>query len=346
MIRVLIAEDSATTRELLVMILRSDPEIEVVGEAKHGLEAIEMTKRLRPDVITMDIQMPRMNGFDATKRIMMETPTPIVIVSGSVDVRQVEVSMNALRLGAVALLPKPEGPASEKFEADRRQFVATIKSMSQVKVVRQWGERRAQLPPLSSRREVKPRLVAIAASTGGPAALERILADLPGDLVAPVVVVQHMANGFLEGFVSWLNASSLLTVKLAVDGEPLLPATVYIAPDDRHIGVTKSARIALSTAPPMGGFRPSATHLFESAAQNYGASALAVILTGMGRDGVDGLRAIRSAGGYIVAQDEATSVVFGMPAAAIEEKLPDAVLPLSDIASRLITLIDTKESRV
>lgn len=337
-IRVVVAEDSVTTRELLVELLSTDPAVEVVGEAKNGIEALELTARLRPDVVTMDIEMPGMNGFEATKRIMVEAPTPIVIVSASVDDRQVEVSMHALRAGAVAVLPKPHGPSHPDYAATERQFLTTIKSMSQVKVVRRWREAEPPArprPTVATSPAVAIRVVAIATSTGGPAALQRILSDLPGDLPVPVLVVQHIADGFVQGMASWLNASSPLTVKVAEEGEPLLPGVAYVAPDERHLSVAPGSRIALSGAPAVGGFRPSASVLFESVAARFGNATLALILTGMGSDGVAGLRAVRDGGGTIIAQDQETSVVFGMPAAAIEAGLADVVLPLFDIGPHI-----------
>lgn len=339
MIRVLVAEDSVTTRELLVEILRSDPEVQIAGEAKNGVEAVEMTRRLKPDVVTMDIRMPQMDGFEATRQIMVEVPTPIVIVSGSLDVREVEVSMHALRAGALTVLPKPPGPESPDFEKQSRRFIDSIKAMSQVKVVRRWAERARQEPrpqPLPGvRNGPRPRVVAIAASTGGPAALARILSELPGDFPVPVMVVQHIARGFVDGFAAWLNTTASLKVTVAKDGEPLCARTVYVAPDDGHLGATDRSTITVPTDPPIDGFRPSATFLFESVARVFGTSAIAVILTGMGRDGVAGLRAVRETGGRVLAQDEESSVVFGMPGAAVSEGLVDAMLPLGTLAFRL-----------
>jgi two-component system chemotaxis response regulator CheB len=314
MFRVLVAEDSATARELLVEILRADSEIEVVGEATNGLEAVEITKRLRPTVVTMDIRMPKLDGFEATRQIMIEAPTPIVIVSGITDLREVEISMHALRLGALAVLGKPPGPESADFEEHSQRLVQTVKAMAQVKVVRRWPDRvLAQPPPLPSMHvHVPPRVVAIAASTGGPAALARLLSDLPPDFALPVLIVQHIAKGFVDGFAAWLNtAGASLRVKVAQDGEPLRPRTVYVAPDDRHLGVADESTIAVSNAAPIEGFRPSGTFLFESVANAFGSAIVAVVLTGMGADGVAGLRAVRIAGGRIIAQDEETSVVFG-----------------------------------
>jgi two-component system chemotaxis response regulator CheB len=338
MIRTLVAEDSLTTRELLVSVLRSDPDVEVVGDAKDGLEAVELTQRLRPHVVTMDVRMPRMDGFEATRRIMVEAPTPIVIVSGSVDVREVEVSLHALRAGALTVLKKPAGPESPEFEEQARRFVDTVKAMSQVKVVRRWARplARERVPSPLARNGARARVVAIGASTGGPAALSRLLSDLPGDFPVPVLVVQHIAKGFMEGLAGWLNSAGALRVKIAEHGEPLQPRTVYLAPDDRHLGVAADrGSLVVSKADPVGGFRPSATFLFESIARAFGTSATAVILTGMGQDGVAGLRVVREEGGRILAQDEETSVVFGMPGAAIAAGVVESIHPLGSLALRL-----------
>jgi len=350
MIRVLVAEDSVTVRELLVAILEDDPEFTVVGQAKNGLEAVELAKRLRPDLITMDVHMPLMDGFAATKEIMVEAPTPIIIVSSSAIDRDVELSLNALRAGALMVIPKPDDPGSPKFNGRQEQFLTMAKAMADVKVVRRWGRPAAPggaAPPGRPRpgRAEAVRLIAIAASTGGPAALQRILADLPADLPVPILVVQHIARGFTGGLADWLGAGCGLRVKVATPDEPLAPRTVFLAPDDRHLGVGDGGRIAVVDAPAVAGFRPSASFLFESAAGRLGSAVAAVILTGMGSDGVAGLAAVRAAGGYVIAQDEATCVVNGMPGAAVEAGVADAVLSPDDIAARLATLVRGAEGR-
>lgn len=342
MVRVLIAEDSMTARELLVAALETDPSLNVVGVAKDGVEAVEMCKRHNPDVILMDINMPRMDGFEATKRIMIEKPTPIVIVSATTDVNQVEVSVRALSMGALAVIPKPQGPGGPRFDKDCRELAATVKAMSAVKVVRHWQERqpRAAGRAQATGGDAVPRIVAVAASTGGPAALQHVLSALPARFPLPVLVVQHITNGFVEGLASWLNRTSALRVEVARNETPILPSTVYIAPDDRHLGVAGQTRLQVAETPPVGGFRPSANHLFESAARGFGAGAVGVVLTGMGSDGRDGARAIRQRGGRVIVQDEASCVVFGMPARVIEAGLADDVLPLTAIPSRLIEMIE------
>lgn len=340
MIRVVIAEDCLTVRELLVEILERDPEICVVGQAKNGAEAVTLAARLRPDLVTMDVHMPLMDGFEATKRIMLEAPVPIVIVSSSLSREDVNHSFDALRAGALTVLAKPDHPESALFEGRRDEFVAMVKAMSQVKVVRRWGHRvPAAAPPHAAHpASAKSRLVAIAASTGGPAALQRIVAGLPRDFPVPILVVQHIAAGFIGGLADWLGASCNLCVKVAEPREPLLPHHVYLAPDDRHLGVSRD-RVVIADAPPINGFRPSGSYLFAAASQAYAAGLTAVILTGMGNDGVEGLKTVRAANGKIIAQDEATSVVYGMPREAVTAGLADFVLPLDDIAGHLVKLV-------
>jgi two-component system, chemotaxis family, protein-glutamate methylesterase/glutaminase len=345
MIRVLIAEDSSTVRMLLQHVLTADSEIRVIGTANDGLEAIAHTKRLKPDLVVMDINMPKIDGLQATKHIMIEQPTPIIIVSATRDVRETSLSVAALNAGALALLSTPSGVEPE-FEQSARQLVATVKAMAGFKLVRHWPPREmvARAPRLDAAAPFSARVVAIGASTGGPSAIAKILSGLPSNFPAPILMVQHIAKGFAPGLASWLNTISPLKVKIAAAGEQVMPSTVYVAGDDTHLAVSQQLRIRLDDSQPIGGFRPSITHLFESAARAFGQSALAVILTGMGQDGVAGLRAVRNARGRVIAQDELTSVVFGMPGAAIAEGLADLVLPLPDISEHLMRMAVDKAS--
>lgn len=334
MIRVLIAEDSPTTADLLISVLESDGDMHVVGAARNGREAVSMVKQLLPDVVVMDIHMPELDGFEATRRIMVESPTPIVIVSATVDVRQTKISMQALRMGALTVMQKP-APGGE-FDQLVARFNATVRAMAGVRVVRRWSDK-PQVDEQS--RRITPtapvRIVAIATSTGGPAALHRVFSDLPASFPVPILVVQHIAPGFITGLANWLGETSRLAIKVAEQGELPQAGTVYLAPDDRHLCVTQDGAIEISKAPAVDGFRPSASVLFRSVAKNYGQSTVAVIMTGMGEDGLEGLRDVRSAGGRIIAQDEASSVVFGMPGVVVTAGLADLTLPLHRIAPQL-----------
>lgn len=342
MIRVLVAEASGVIRGRLREMFAADSEIAVIGEATDGPGAIAMTRLHRPDVVVVDIDIPGMGGFGVTKQIMIETPTPIVILSVAQSAREAEISMLALRAGALAVLSKPIDPDATTERDARQRFVGTVKAMSQVKLVRHWGRREpngairsiADAPGVAA-----AKVVAIAASTGGPTAIQSILSQLPTQFPAPILVVQHIAGGFIGGFTAWLNTVCSLTVKVAQHGESLAPQTVYVAPDEHHLGLASERTLRLSNGPPIGGFRPSANFLFESAANVAGRDVLAIMLTGMGRDGVEGLQAVHDRGGRIIAQDESTSVVFGMPQAAIAAGYVDAVLPLAAIAPRILELV-------
>jgi two-component system chemotaxis response regulator CheB len=341
MIRALVAEDSGTTRRLLVEMLSGDPEVTVIAEARNGREAVEITRRMRPDVVTLDIHMPDMDGFEATREIMTHAPTPIVIVTGSSSPDRVETSMRALQEGALAVLRKPRGPGSATFETEGQEFVATVKAMSGVKVVRRWPVRPAPAPPPAGRiiRGSRPRILAVGASTGGPSALQHLLRGLSQDFPVPILVVQHIATGFTKGLADWLDQTCPQAVTVARHDDAFRPGRVYIAPDNRHLGVSPERTAVVSHDPPIGGFRPSATYLFKSVAEAYGASCMAVVLTGMGDDGVNGLREVHRRGGRILVQDKETSVVFGMPGAAIAAALADEVLPLQGLAPRLTELV-------
>ena len=360
MIRVLVAEDSPTARALLVAMLDADSEIEVIAQASTGLEAVEMAQRLEPDLITMDVHMPELDGLQATERIMLRSPRPIIIVSSQARDADVSLSLDATRAGALLVLPKPEGPGSGHFESDQRQLVAMVKALSHVKVVRRWrGSGSIQDAPAekalpSARRQAgtgatkkssgrRPAtIVAIAASTGGPAALKDTLAVLPANFAAPILIVQHIAKGFVDGLAKWLGTDSRLSVRVAADGETPVPGCVYVAPDGRHMEIRKSGssalRIALTSTPPVGTFRPSASRLFSSVATAVGERALAVILTGMGDDGVAGLLEVRRNLGFVLAQDEMSSVIYGMPREAVRAGVVDEVIALQMLPDRLVEL--------
>jgi two-component system chemotaxis response regulator CheB len=335
-LRVLLVEDSPTLAEFLKLLVDHEPDMQLIGHARDGVEAVEMTARLRPDVIAMDVNMPGLDGFAATKRIMTECPTPIVIASATMDVSQVSVSMAALDAGALAVVEKPVGVGSPRYEELARGLINSLRAMAGMKLVRRHdaatGARMRNLGVVRGGMGSGAPVVAIAASTGGPAALGCILPALPRNLAAPVLIVQHIATGFVGGLATWLDQLGSLRVRVATDGESLEAGHVYLAGDGRHLGISHARRVQYSDADPIGGFRPAANHLFETVARVAGADAICVILTGMGRDGVEGLRFVRGAGGHVVAQDAGSAVVNGMPGAAVAAGVADAVVPLAGIA--------------
>jgi len=344
-VRVLIVEDSPVARELLVNILQGATGLQVVGVARNGEEAVRLAHRLQPDVITMDVHMPGMDGYETTRRIMTETPRPIVMVSASFDKSERDMTFNALKSGALSVLEKPtmyDPPEVYDY------LIHQLKLMAEVKVVRRWAAPAAKSggtrpfaasPALARNGQTKTRLVAIAASTGGPGMLAQILGQLPADFAAPIIIVQHITPGFGESLAQWLNQQTPLTVRLANPTDEPQPGQVLIAPDDQHLTINSLGVVALNRQPSLHGVRPSADYLFESAARVFGATAIGVILTGMGSDGAAGLLQLRQAGARTIAQDEQTCVVFGMPAVAIKLGAAEQVLPVGKIAPALLNLV-------
>ena len=369
LIKVLVVEDSRVIAEFLTHLLDSDPQIRVVGTAFDGEEALTAAQRTKPDVITMDIHMPKVNGFDATRSIMENCPTPVVIVSGTSSIDEVATNFRAIEAGALALVARPSGIGHPGHEVTARQLLETVKLMSEVKVVRRW-RRDSRLPAPAQIRDLgpippasaPPKVVAIGTSTGGPLALQTIFSGLPKTFPLPVLVVQHMAPGFAQGFVEWLSHSSGFPIRLAVQGETLCPGRAYLAPDDFHMGLQGGPRIKL-TAASVGqassqtvaeaslprirlvqderenGMRPSASFLFRSVAAAFGPNAIGVLLTGMGTDGVDELKRLKDAGALTIAQDEQSSVVHGMPGQAIKIGAARLVLPPESIAKTLTAIV-------
>jgi two-component system chemotaxis response regulator CheB len=339
-LRVLVADDSPAARMLIRGILEADPGVEVVGQAADGLEAVNLAGRLAPDVITMDVDMPGVDGLEATRRIMASAPRPIVLVSGAFPPDQLGNSFLALEAGAVTLLGKPPAPGSPAFRREAAELVATVKLMAGVKLVRRSDRRGADRKTFVFTAPESPvaplEVVAISASTGGPPALAAVLRSLPADWSVPVLVVQHIGAGFDTGLVRYLEDCSPVPVSLAGDGRALDGGGVHVCPAEWHLGVTAGKRLRVTAGEPIDGYRPSGNHLFRTVAAVYGPGAAGVVLTGMGRDGAEGLLALRRAGGLAIAQDQATSVVYGMPRQAVLRGAAEAVLPLRAIGGALI----------
>jgi two-component system chemotaxis response regulator CheB len=341
-VNVLVVDDSPSMRLLLNHVLELDPRIKVLATVNDGQAAMDFldAKGARPDVVLMDIHMPHIDGFETTRRIMETNPLPIVICTATADPQELQVAFRSMEAGAVACVEKPVGHADPAFEATVQNLQQTVRLMAEVKVIRRWpkprGGGRAPVGVPSPAKAGSPRIVGIGASTGGPPVLQGILSGLPRDFPAPVLIVQHIARGFLHGMVEWLNQTTGLHVHVAAHGAVADPGHVYIAPDDFHLGVSSSGRLLLARDPPHGGLRPSVSYLFHSLADNIGAGAVGVLLTGMGRDGADELKLLRDRGALTIAQDRDTSVVHGMPGAAIEIGAAVQVLSADRIAGALI----------
>jgi len=344
MINVLIVDDSAVVRQHLKDVLESDKDIRVMGTAKDGEEAVRFVQEKKPDVITMDINMPNMNGFEATRKIMETNPVPIVIVTASYDRSDVEKSFHSMEAGALAIIEKPFGKGHPHSKETQNDLVQTVKLMSEVKVVRRWKrERERQSEAIDKKvsdkglkkRDKKIKIVAIGASTGGPPIIQTILSGLKKGYSAPILVVQHISKGFLEGLVEWLRQSTGLPVHIAKHGEELLPGHIYFARDDYHLGVDKDGRLRLSREEIENGLRPSVSYLFRSIINSFDGEAVGILLTGMGKDGAMEMKMMKDNGAVTIAQDRESSVVYGMPGEAVRLDGATYVLSPEEIAQTL-----------
>jgi two-component system chemotaxis response regulator CheB len=351
--RVLVVEDSLTVRKRLCEIVAADPDLEVAGEAEDGKRAIELCTELRPDVMSLDMMLPVMSGLAATEYIMAHVPTPILIVSASTNRAELFKTYEALAAGAVDVLEKPRG---DEFDTDwERRFTASLKLISRIKVI---THPRARLGGLNRRPPVAPpgampgrasqpiKLVAIGASTGGPGAIVDVLRALP-ELSVPLLLVIHIDEPFSAAFADWLDGQTNHRVAYARHGEALgsVGGRIVMAPPERHL-ILAGGRLVLTTDPPRHSCRPSVDVMFESIARECGAHALACLLTGMGRDGAAGLLEIRRAGGFTIAQDEATSVVYGMPREAARLGAAERVLPIGQIGPLVGQLLAREPWRI
>jgi two-component system, chemotaxis family, protein-glutamate methylesterase/glutaminase len=379
-IRVLIVDDSAFMRKVLLSILSADPQIEVVGEARDGREGVAKAEQLKPDVITMDINMPHMDGLQATEAIMSQNPRPIVIVSS--ETREgADVTLKALELGAIDFVAKPSGGIDLDMNTVRDELVRKIRMSSKVRVVRtavrtklgqeiansaprtepasdlvgrvqssspaaapmapaslnpprpvsQVGNSSGSMPAFGSRPASKFPIVVLAASTGGPATLMKFVPSFPKGFQGAVVLVQHMPANFTAQFAAQLQEVCGMRVKEAEGGEMLQQGTFYVCPGSHHLRISPAGRVLLDDGPRINAYKPCADVTLETAAQFAGPMGIAAILTGMGNDGAKGAHAVKQYGGFVVAQDEATSVIYGMPAEAVKLGAVDQILPVDNI---------------
>ncbi len=346
-IKVLIVEDSPISAKLLEFIINSDPHLKVIGCVDSGEQALHFIKIEKPDVITMDIVLPKMDGFETTRRIMEMSPLPIIIVSANYRKEDIDKSFKAISVGAVDILEKPVGPRDPIFRAMADVLVQTIKNAAKIKL----SPKRSPLSSPALPSTVKPmpkeayllptdiKAIAIGASLGGPKALNTIFSQLPPNFHIPILVVQHISTGFTKGLAEWLNQNSPLTVKLAENQESIEPGCVYIAPDHYHLEVSRYRTIYLNNAPADEGLRPSVGKLFRSVAEIYRSKSLGILLTGMGHDGARDLLLMKNCGAPTIAQDQESSLVFGMPKAAISLGAAKHVLSLEQIITCLRSLV-------
>lgn len=341
-VRVLVVEDSLTVRKRLVEVLSGAAGFEVVGEAADGKQAIEMCRALRPDVVTLDMMLPVMSGLAATEFIMAHFPTPILVVSASINRGELFHTYDALAAGAVDVLEKPTG--AEPDDAWERHFLYMVKLVARIKVITHLRGRMSAVGrpaaltdrPAAEAPHASRAVVAIGASTGGPGAIVEVLKGIPAKLAVPILFVLHIGRPFESAFAEWLDAQTSHAVAYARDGEPLAAAAgrVVMAPPEKHL-IVADGSLRLTSAPERHSCRPSIDVLFESLAAELGPSVVAALLTGMGRDGAAGLLEVRRRGGLTIAQDEATSVVYGMPREAALLGAAGQILPLGEIGRAL-----------
>ncbi|HEY0838140.1 MAG TPA: chemotaxis-specific protein-glutamate methyltransferase CheB [Azospirillum sp.] len=348
-VQVLVVEDSPVVQELLVHTINQDPRLEVAAVAPSAEAALRLMGKVKPDVVSLDIRLPGMNGLEATKRIMREHPLPIVVVAADVHGGDMNISMNALRAGALSVVEKPGSLSRADYAAVARHLCGQLFAMSQVKVIRQRfataapppPRPAAAPPPVATDAPHRFEVVALVASTGGPNALVKVLNGLPSGFPLPVLVVQHIGASFVGGFAAWLGTVCPLPVELAEHGAQPRPGHVYVAPGDSHMEAGRAV-LRLTRGAPVCGQRPSGDVLFQSLADAFGPAAIGVLLTGMGEDGARGLLAMREAGAYTIAEDASTAVIHGMPGEAVRLGAATEELPLPRVAPRLLDLLASK----
>ncbi|NVO02220.1 MAG: chemotaxis-specific protein-glutamate methyltransferase CheB [Bacteroidetes bacterium] len=326
MINLLIVDDSPVAQTFLNYIFSKETDIRVVGIAKNGIEAIELARDNKPNVISMDMNMPGMSGFETTRKIMETNPTPIVIVSGSNNIKEVSVAYEALNAGALAAISKPKNICHEDFEKESKELIRTIRMMSEIKTVKRWPSKIIKVEKIKEEKipakeniqtSGQIKIIAIGASTGGPSIIQEILSQIKKSINIPILITQHMSPGFEQGFADWLSKATGLTVRIAENGDLLTNGVVYLAPTNSHMGVNNKGRLFL-TKPIAGEYIcPSVSFMFKNIAEGFGNAAIGILLTGMGSDGGKELKLMRDKGAITIAQDEESCVVFGMPKEAI-----------------------------
>jgi len=346
MIRVLLVDDSPVAITIMKRMLSLSPDISVVGAAENGSEALHLIPQVKPDVICTDLHMPVMDGLEFTREVMSRHPLPILLVSISAH----DGSLNAFKVmeaGAVDIFPKPKAGSQLDYEKIAPELIRKIRILSGVSVFRMSRPDLDSETGTSELKELGPRfqipisgisIVVIGASTGGPDALRTIFSQMPRDFPLPVVCIQHIAEGFSGGLVEWLSSQCTAKVRIATPGEPPVAGVIYFPREGTHLRVGGDGRFIHSAEPPLDGHKPSITITMESLAHCYGNGVLSVLLTGMGRDGAEGMKAVARAGGITIAQDEQSSVVFGMPKQAIELNAARYVLPLESIVRVIASL--------
>lgn len=342
-IRVLLVDDSPIAIELVRRMLATAPEIQVVGSASDGVEALALIPQVRPDVICTDLHMPTMDGLQLTQEVMARHPLPILVLSVSVQAEQEHNIFRMLEAGALDILAKPRGGLESDFGVTALDLITKIRILAGVKVIRRRrsamaAPAKAMPPSIQGLVTTPPCIVGIGASTGGPQALEQVLGQLPADYSLPLLCVQHIAEGFMQGLVAWLAGCCRIRVCCAEEGAQPLAGTAYFPPENRHLEIDDAGVFRCSSALPQAGHRPSIDVAFSSLARRHGAGAVGVLLTGMGQDGAQGLLDIARAGGLTIAQDQESSVVYGMPKRALELGAVRQVLPLEQIGPALCVL--------
>lgn len=341
MIKVLVVDDSALIRSLLSEIIRSEPDFLLIGAAADAYAAKDLVNQYQPDVITLDVEMPKVDGLTFLEKLMKAKPTAVVMISSLTD-QGADVTLRALELGAVDYLAKPKIDIAKGIESYRKEIVSKIKMAAQAKILKKVAPTQTKSTPL--RFKTTEKVIAIGASTGGTQAIKDVLIGMPVDSPG-IVITQHMPPGFTKSFAKRLDSLSRIKVQEAQGDERIVPGHAYLAPGDKHLTVVRSGadyRTKLTDGPRVSGHKPSVDVMFQSVAESVGSNSLAVILTGMGKDGAIGIRSIAEQGGYTFSQDEASSLIFGMPQEAIKTGCINEIVSLDEMSNRIIEVLNTK----